>query len=258
MNWHLGRVADGGRYLESDREAQLRFGLTPESSTLRWIAGEEVLLLEMSGAWVECLQKGRAFVNAVRGKSYLFAPVLQMIAGVKLAQGDVPGALADSERGLELSREIKDSQQIQPALVSQARILEAAGRRRESGELVDEFLALEPDMNEWWLMYLPSLMLDLGREAEYFERTKTAIMTPWLEAGNATAARDFLSAAAIYGRIGARGIEAIVRLHAAEDAAAAGRRAEADEELMKALRYFERERATFYLRRCEVLLAAAS
>jgi adenylate/guanylate cyclase family protein/double zinc ribbon protein len=76
--------------------------------------------------------------------------------------------------------------------------------------------------------------------------------------GIATAARDFLSAAAIYGRIGARGIEAIVRLHAAEDAAAAGRRAEADEELVKALWYFERERATFYLRRCEVLLAAAS
>jgi hypothetical protein len=50
----------------------------------------------------------------------------------------------------------------------------------------------------------------------------------------------------------------VARLHAAEDAAAAGRRSEADAELAKAQPFFEAEEAKPYLRRCETLLAAAS
>jgi hypothetical protein len=105
---------------------------------------------------------------------------------------------------------------------------------------------------------LPWILLDLGREAEYLEQAKTAPATLWLEAGVAVARRDFAAAAAIYERIGARGAEAIARLHAAEDAAAAGRRSEADSELVKAQRFFEEQGAMPYLGRCEALLAAAS
>jgi hypothetical protein len=101
-------------------------------------------------------------------------------------------------------------------------------------------------------------MLGLGREAEYLELAKAAPETPWLEAGIAVAARDFAAAAAIYERTGARGAEAVARLHAAEDAVAAGRRSEADAELARAQPYFEAEGAKPYLRRCEALLAAAS
>ena len=83
-------------------------------------------------------------------------------------------------------------------------------------------------------------------------------MTPWLEAGIAIAERDFAAAAAIYERIGAKGSEAVARLHAAEDAARAGRQSEADAELAKARPFFEAEGAKPYLLRCEALLAAAS
>src|SRR5207247_1385671 len=51
---------------------------------------------------------------------------------------------------------------------------------------------------------------------------------------------------------------AAARLHAAEDAAAAGRRSEADAELAKAQPFFEAAGAKLYLPRCEALLAAAS
>jgi hypothetical protein len=105
---------------------------------------------------------------------------------------------------------------------------------------------------------LPWVLLDLGREAEYLEQAKTAPATLWLEAGVAVARRDFATAATLYERIGASGAEAIARLHAAEDAAAAGRRSEADSELAKAQRFFEGQGATAYLRRCEAVLAAAS
>jgi hypothetical protein len=49
-----------------------------------------------------------------------------------------------------------------------------------------------------------------------------------------------------------------VRLRAAEALAAAGRRADTDAELARARAFFERVRATRYLRRAEGLLAAAS
>src|SRR6266513_1737682 len=74
MHWHFGRIAEGARYLKLDREIQERFGLTPESSTMRWIQGEEVLLLEMSGAWKECLSAAREFLTEMAGNHYLVGP----------------------------------------------------------------------------------------------------------------------------------------------------------------------------------------
>ena len=259
MHWHFGRIAEGARKLQLDREIQDRFGLTPESGTMRWLQGEEVLLLELSGAWTGCLAAAREYLVAMGNeRHYLIGPVLLMSSSVRLAKGDLPGALADSQRGLEFAREVKDPQQLHSALHHRARPLLLDGRRRESNELVDELLPLRPQLNEWWFRDLPLLMLELGREAEYLELARSAPETPWLQAGVALAGRDFAAAAAVYERTGARGAEAVARLHAAEGAAAAGRRSEADAELARAQPYFEAEGAKPYLRRCEALLAAAS
>jgi class 3 adenylate cyclase len=259
MHWHFGRIAEGARYLKLDREIQERFGLTPESATMRWIQGEEILLLEMSGSWKECLSAAREYVAAIGDeRHYLVSTALMVSSSALLAHGEVEAAGVNSQRALELAREIKDPQQLHPALLFHARSLLLAGQRPESEELADELLAARPQLNEWWFHDLPWILLELGREAEYLERAKTAPATLWLEAGVAVARRGFAAAAAIYERIGARGAEAIARLHAAEDAAAAGRRSEADSELAKAQRFFEEQGATPYLRRCEALLAAAS
>ena len=259
MHWHFGRIEEGARKLHLDREIQIRFGLTPESGSMRWIQGEEVLLLEMSGAWMQCLAAAREFLATLgEERHYLIGPVLLMSSSVRLAQGDLPGALVDSQRGLEFAREVKDPQQLHSALHQRARPLLLDGRRREADALVDELLLLSPKLNEWWFRDLPWLMLDLGREAEYRELARAAPKTPWLEAGIAVAGRDFAAAAAIYERTGARGAEAVARLHAAEYATAGGRRSEADDELAKAQPFFEAEGAKPYLRRCEALLAAAS
>jgi hypothetical protein len=101
-------------------------------------------------------------------------------------------------------------------------------------------------------------MLDLGHEAEYLELVRAGPQTLWLEAGAAVAGRDFAAAASMYERAGAKGAEAVARLHAAEDAVAGGRRSQADAELARAQPFFEAERAEPYLRRCQALLAAAS
>ena len=259
MHWHFGRIAEGADYLKRDREIQERFGISPDSATMRWIQGEEILLLEMSGAWRRAARDGREFLAALGDeRHYLVSSVLMASSSALAAQGDLPGAHANSERALELAREIKDPQQLHSALIFRATPLVLDGKRREAEAVVDEFLAVSPQLNEWFFKNLPWVMLGLGREAEYLERAKKAPSTPWLEAGMAVALRDFAAASAIYERIGAKGNEAIARLHAAEDAAAAGRRSEADAELAKVQRFFEAEGAKPYLRRCETLLAAAS
>jgi class 3 adenylate cyclase len=259
MYWHFGRIDEGARYLRRDREMQERFGLTPESATMRWIQGEEVFLLEQSGAWQLALRDARAFLASLGDdRHYLVASVLMVSSSALAAQADVSGANEYSQRALELAREIEDPQSLHSALVFRAKALLLERKRGESEALVDEFFAAGPQLNEWFFKDLPWVMLDLGREADYLERAKDAPATPWLEAGTAVANHDFAAAAALYERIGAKGLEAIARLHAAEALVAAGRRAEADAELAKAQPFFAAEGATLYLRRCEALLAAAS
>jgi hypothetical protein len=142
--------------------------------------------------------------------------------------------------------------------LTRARTLLAADPRAESGALLDELMAAKPLLNEYWFKELPWALLEHGREGEYLTAARDAAQTPWVEAGVAVASRDFARAAAIYEDCGARGIEAIARLHAAEDAVEAGLPSQADEELAKARPFFEAEQAKPYLRRCEDLLAAAS
>ena len=71
-------------------------------------------------------------------------------------------------------------------------------------------------------------------------------------------AQDFPEAATIYDTMGAARMAALARLRAAEVLVEAGRRAEADEQLQRALAFFRSVRATRYIRQGEALLAASA
>jgi hypothetical protein len=58
--------------------------------------------------------------------------------------------------------------------------------------------------------------------------------------------------------MGARPFEAYVRLRAAEELVALGRRSEADQELRRALDFWHAVGASMYVRRGEALLAASA
>src|SRR6185312_1675870 len=176
----------------------------------------------------------------------------------RIVQGDLALALRDSDRALEIAREVQDPQQLHPALLSRARALFNDGRRDESNTLLDELLAARPALNEYWFRELAWVLLEHGREAEYLEAAEGEAITPWLEAGLAVARHDFPAAAAHYERIGAKGTEAVARLHVAELLIGQGDRGAADAELRQARAFFLSEEADPYLRRCEALLAAAS
>jgi hypothetical protein len=175
---------------------------------------------------------------------------------VRLGRGDVDGALADSERALEVARAADDAQVVAPSLLYRARTLVAAGRREEAEPLLLELLRAY-NLADTSLHQLPFLLSELDRGKEYLAALPDAESTPWVEAGRAVARAEFGAAAGIYGRIGARAPEAQARLLEAQLLLREGRRAEADAELTLALAYFRSVGASAYTRRGESLLAAS-
>jgi thioredoxin-like negative regulator of GroEL len=99
----------------------------------------------------------------------------------------------------------------------------------------------------------------LGRGSEFLERAPTlGASTPWLEAATLLAEGKLSRAADLLGEMGARPDEAVARLRAADQLVTAGRRAEADEQLGRALAFFRSVGATRYVREGEALLAASA
>ncbi len=80
----------------------------------------------------------------------------------------------------------------------------------------------------------------------------------WVEAAQAALAGDFVRAAEISAASGAPAEEAELRLRAAEALVQAGRRADAEVELQKALAFYRSVGAKRYVRRGEALLAATA
>ena len=62
----------------------------------------------------------------------------------------------------------------------------------------------------------------------------------------------------LLGEIGDEELEALARIRAAKQLAAAGRQREADEQLQRSLAFWRRAGAPRYIRQAEALLAAAS
>jgi hypothetical protein len=99
----------------------------------------------------------------------------------------------------------------------------------------------------------------LGRSSELVEVIeREPYKSPWLHAALAVGSGDFLGAADIIGGMGIVTHEAFFRLRAAEQLVDVGRRAEADEQLRRALAFYRSVGATRYVREGEALLAASA
>jgi hypothetical protein len=82
--------------------------------------------------------------------------------------------------------------------------------------------------------------------------------TPWIQAARAILEGDLSTAADLLAEIGAATAEAFYRLRNAEELVRLGRRAEADQELARALAFYRSVGATRHVREGEALLAASA
>jgi hypothetical protein len=228
--------------------------------------GPAVVLSYAAGQWDEALQRAEAFLAEVESGSphYQATASYGVRALIRLGRGDPVAAEADTGRAVELARQAKDPQRLHPSLSKAALVFISVGSERRAGETLDE--ALE-DLAE--LRQLGLAGVDLHRYAWVglmLERKADVLavidrepfQSPWIETARAVASSDFRGAADILAGIGGVSDEAFYRLCAADQLVREGRRAEADEQLQRALAFYRSVGATRYVREGEALLAASA
>jgi hypothetical protein len=110
-----------------------------------------------------------------------------------------------------------------------------------------------------WSGDLAIVLQALGRGAELLQFLAEAKMPiPWFQAAAAVAAGHFQRAADLYDQIEAQPEAAFARLQAAKGLVAAGRRAEANAQLSRALVFYRQVGATGYVQEGDTLLAATA
>ena len=184
---------------------------------------------------------------------------------IRLAHGDLHGALQDADAGLEHARIANEPRLLYPMLASHAWALLAAGREQAADSDASELLAMlalqgVPPTAPDWSGDLAVVLHGLGRGAELLELLTAAnTPTPWLEAAAAVATGQFQlqRAADLYDHIRAQPHAAYARLQAARHLVGAGRRAEANMQLSRALGFYRQVGATAYLGEADALAASA-
>jgi class 3 adenylate cyclase/tetratricopeptide (TPR) repeat protein len=241
----------------SGLEVAQRFGLRMYD---RWLGVEALKeLYYATGAWDELLDRATAFT---RERTVMATPAFDLSIRVRLARGDLPGALATVAQMIDVLKGSREPQVVGGTLQVAAFAQLAAGEREACETLVNRLIQLPNWDSPWTYLYTPllgSVLNALGRGEELARITTGAkARTPWLEASLASAAGDFGRAAEIYERMGNRPDEAFARLKAGEQLATEGRGAEAVDQLERGLSFFRSVSATAYIQEAEALLGALS
>jgi class 3 adenylate cyclase len=259
----LGDLARGFELHAKARHAAERFGLRGD---LRWLQVERLFEDYWRGHWDTALHDADQIIAEaeINTADLAEAGSRQVRGWIRLARSDLQGALQDADAGLEHARIAKEPQLLYPMLAFHARALLAAGLEQAADTNASELLAMLaqqgiPPTAPDWSGDLAVALQALGRGAELLELlTAAKTPTPWLEAAAAVATGQFQRAADLYDQIRAQPHAASARLQAAKRLVRAGRRAEANIQLNRALAFYRHVGATAYLGEAEALAAASA
>jgi class 3 adenylate cyclase/tetratricopeptide (TPR) repeat protein len=255
-----GDLPEGLRLaLEGEKVAQ-RLGTR---AMLRWTRGHLVGLWFQLGNWDKCAPAADEFLaeSATLGPHYYDSWVRCCRSWMRLARGDVQGALADQRESLISARQAKDPQVLHQALAVSAYVLAATGRADESQLVLSELFASAVGRCYRGASWSTECVLAaeiLGRRDEARKWLGTRRESPWTIVARALADQEFVAAAESLDSMGAARLAAAARLRAAQQLAGTGRRAEADDQLRQALSFFRSVGATRFIREAEALLAASA
>ena len=224
------------------REAAERFGLANE---LRIVQAERVLQDYWQGRWDAAVAGADRFIaETAAGVRHFMEDVCLLARGrIRLARGDLDGALEDAAADVEVSRRQGAPEALQAALALHAHALAVAGSAAVADRRASELLELLDDQgvlvtNPDWSGELAVVLHDLGRGAELLPLVaRVDPPTPWLLAAAAVARGDFEDAADRYQRLGSLPDEAFARLRAADQLQAAGR-GDPDHQRRRALAFY--------------------
>jgi class 3 adenylate cyclase/tetratricopeptide (TPR) repeat protein len=240
------------------KEAAERLGHAPVG---RFLEGQLMLSAFDLGRWDDFLNAANKFIAACEAGSphYAESYARERRADLLLARDDPQSAAVDAARALELAREAKEPQTLQPALAVQIRVDVELGRLAEARQTAGELMSmLQSSTTSFGAMTL-ALHAETLDVADRLPAVLSRLPDrPWLRAAAAVLEGDLVRAADIASEHAWRVDEAELRMRAAEALVAAGRRADADVQLQKALAFFRSVGATRYIREGEALLAATA
>jgi class 3 adenylate cyclase/tetratricopeptide (TPR) repeat protein len=259
----LGDLDRGFELQAKGRQAAERFGF---ASFLRHFRAEQTQQDYWLGRWDAALVGADRFVAEAEAGSphYMEHACLQVRGLIRLARGDLPGALADATTMAELATQTRDVEALLPALAFHARALLANRRVQDAGVRTSDVLAVLAERGALattpdWSGQLAVVLHALGRGSELLGlAASVAAPTAWLQAATAIAAGDFQQAADRYVQIGSLPDEAYARLRAAEQLLGTGRDADAKVQLQRALAFYRQVGAAGYLREADALVAASA
>jgi class 3 adenylate cyclase len=253
-----GELARAFEVQAQGRDVAVRFG---QSANIRHLRSERVLEHYWQGRWDDALEGAAAFLADVEAGSP--NPLGEVAcryarARILLARGDLGRALAEGANGLETAREFNVWGTLEMMSGVHARTLLAAGKREEANALATQALAKwssEPGPITYTGIDFAVCLAALGRGGELVRAAPSVPGYRWHEAAVAYCREDYAGSAAVLAESGSLPDEADARLRAAENAIRAGRRADGDLELQRALAFYRSVGATRYVREGESLLA---
>ena len=242
---------------ESLHEAE-RFG---DANLMRFMRGNLIPMWWILGEWNEALAAADGFIaECEQGSPHILeGPSREFRGYIKLARGHRDEGLGDFTRALELARKTPDDPQFMvPALVRNAwanlRVGRVSDARSAFAEAIPH-LRRNPFARPWTL---PEVALELGETAATREILAGLPPSPGYKAMVAVLDGDFEEASELYAGAGILLFEAEARLRAAEQLLTAGRRAEGEVELEKALTFYRSVGANLFIERGEQLLAKSA
>jgi tetratricopeptide (TPR) repeat protein len=214
------------------------------------------------GHWDEALREANEFIAACESGSphYMESHVRETRATILLARGEVEAALGEYRHTLELARQSNNPRSQLPTLGLLVRAHMLLGRTDEAKVFARELISCvrgNPDA-EGVLSIISAFADALGIAEEARELVAQAPPSAFKEGAAAELEGDPERAAAVFSELGFVSREADSRLYAAQNLIDAGRRAEGEAELQKALAFYRSVGATFFIQRAERLLAESA
>jgi class 3 adenylate cyclase/tetratricopeptide (TPR) repeat protein len=234
-----------------------RFG---DRDSARFMRGNAVFGAYAVGRWDEAVEAADRFIaECATSPHYQEGLARDARALIRLGRGDIAGAEEDRAFHLDQGRRIKDPQRLLPGLAVAAVHRLVLGDQVEARALAEEALELARahiDMaaSANHLIFVAGQM---GLRDEYLEIAEQAPAGPWKDLVVAGAKGDLRSAGDLYATFGGASFEALARLFGGEELIEAGRRAEGETELEKAVEFYRSVGATFFIQRIERLLTEA-
>jgi class 3 adenylate cyclase/tetratricopeptide (TPR) repeat protein len=246
----LGQIARARETLAQAAAEAQRFGSVWGRD---WLGPERVTYLYYEGAWDDAL---RAVDELERELEHGLLTFMEganrtVRARIRLARGDVDGALTDIHRTRDLARLAKNPQLLHMGLASFAAINAELGLVDEASAAVNELFAdwrVHPILaSAFWLLDLAYALVPLGRARELEEvLAEVRVQTPWADAARACAAGDLSGAAAVLDSIEALPEAAYVRLKSGLES-----------EVRRALEFYRSVGAARYAAEGEAMLATS-